>query len=324
MQSLLSKHGVDVTSWASGAAKGIKDLLKELKESEATLIIEEGRVLRCLRVAKMRIQRPGSDQFLVELKQVRYRSAEDLTGDERPRGDIPGEKMFATEDPIDAAVRGTKEELGVELSHGLTTGSLLHETVEVKPSASYPNLMSRYTFYEVGVVLDNLPTEPFQTTEASGSKRTVHFWSWHDAMIQPRAPLVLLPAQTRLLETLFAGSSRVVVSALHGGFSGSIVLRTDPYDADGKPEELTVTKLDTAASLVQEVKETNFVARLGASAIRVLRGPVFAEEQSTHVLAFAEARITAPVLRPLTTAREHVCLTTRDPCLVICAFASLP
>ena len=96
-----------------------------------------------------------------------------------------------------------------------------------------------------------------------------------------------------------AGSSRVVVSPLHGGLSGSIVLRTDPYDADGKPEEPTVTKLDTAACLVQEVKETNFVARLGASAIRVLRGPVFSEEQSTHVLAFAEARITAPVQQHL-------------------------
>ena len=37
-------------------------------------------------------------------------------------------------------------------------------------------------------------------------------------------------------------------SRLHGGLSGSIVLRTDPIDADDKPEEPTVTKIEGAVT----------------------------------------------------------------------------
>ena len=41
----------------------------------------------------------------------------------------------------------------------------------------------------------------------------------------------------RLLERVFAGCSRVVVTKLHGGFSGSLVLRTDSYGSGGSRDE---------------------------------------------------------------------------------------
>ena len=44
-----------------------------------------------------------------------------------------------------------------------------------------------------------------------------------------------------------------------------------------------------------QVKHTNTIARLGADAVRVLRGPIFSEEQDTQVLAFAEAKIDQPL-----------------------------
>lgn len=81
----------------------------------------------------------------------------------------------------------------------------------------------------------------------------------------------------RLLERLFAGCSRVTVKKMHGGFSGSLVLRTDSYDADGHAEEPTVTKIDNGPALVREVHETDYIAELaGSDAIRVLRGPMYA------------------------------------------------
>ena len=52
--------------------------------------------------------------------------------------------------------------------------------------------------------------------------------------------------QVRLLERAFAGCSRVVVTKLHGGFSGSLVLKTDSYGPTGSRDEPTVTKLDDA------------------------------------------------------------------------------
>ena len=50
--------------------------------------------------------------------------------------------------------------------------------------------------------------------------------------------LMLHPAQVRLLERLFTGCSRVYVKKIQGGFSGSLVLRTDSFDAEGQVNAL--------------------------------------------------------------------------------------
>ena len=287
----LTARGLNVSEWGSGTAKPVKKLFEEVQQRESELVIENGRVLRCLCVAKMRIHRPDSSQFLVEAKQVL------ADGRERVRGDVPGEKMFAGEDPLEAAVRGCREELGARMTCEPTEIALLHKTVEVKPSASYPNLMSRYSFYEVQLCIGSLPARGFETVEVQGEKQVRHVWAWREAMIQPQRGLALPPTQTRLLERLFAGASRVEVEPLHGGLSGSTVLRTVSYDAAGAREEPTVTKIDQSDDILREVKQTNFIARLigGDACVSVLHGPFFSEEQSTHVLAFAEAQIDAPL-----------------------------
>ena len=152
---------------------------------------------------------------------------------------------------------------------------------------------------------------------------------WAEALVQPLGGLELTPTQTRLLERLFAGCSKVEVARMHGGLSGSLVLRTASVDAAGNSEEPTVTKIDVAPGILREVpsrtctltrppspvgahgaqplaltqfparasicrtqvRQTNFVTGLGVDAVKVMRGPIFADEQSTHLLLFADARI---------------------------------
>jgi len=64
------------------------------------------------------------------------------------------------------------------------------------------------------------------------------------------------------------------VTKLHGGFSGSLVLKTDSYGQDDRRDEPTVTKLDDAVSMLEEVnKTTEFTKLVGASAAKVQRGP---------------------------------------------------
>ncbi len=46
---------------------------------------------------------------------------------------------------------------------------------------------------------------------------------------------------------------------LVGGFSGSVVLRVQPYDLDGTPEEQVIVKLDEAATVREEVVNSHFV-----------------------------------------------------------------
>ena len=43
-------------------------------------------------------------------------------------------------------------------------------------------------------------------------------------------------------------------------------------------------KIDVAKATLREVKETNYVSRLDGGVARLLRGPIFADEQSTRVL----------------------------------------
>ena len=77
-----------------------------------------------------------------------------------------------------------------------------------------------------------------------------------------------------MLERAFSGCSRVVVNKLHGGFSGSLVLKTDSYGLDDSRDEPTVTKLDDAESMLKEVDKTaQFTKVVGASAAHVQRGP---------------------------------------------------
>ena len=83
-----------------------------------------------------------------------------------------------------------------------------------------------------------------------------------------------------MLEHAFAGCSRVVVTKLHGGFSGSLVLKTDSYGLHGSRDEPTVTKLDDAESMLEEVEKTaQFTKLVGASAAQVQRGPFMVCQQ---------------------------------------------
>ena len=125
--------------------------------------------------------------------------------------------------------------------------------------------------------------------------------SFFSVVIEVRDELRLETAQLRLLERLFAGCSRVSAHKLHGGFSGSLVLRTESYAADGKPEEPTVTKIDRGRAMLREVEQTKIVADLGADAIRIMRGPLFADERgaekqdSLKALVAADDKIDQPL-----------------------------
>jgi hypothetical protein len=89
--------------------------------------------------------------------------------------------------------------------------------------------------------------------------------------------LTLNVAQTRLLERLFKGCASVMIAKLHGGFSGSLVLTADSHGADGKREEPTVCKLDSADEMSNEVVQTKTFGELvGSDAIRIVRGPLYA------------------------------------------------
>ena len=275
LRDWLAEHHTSTSEWGQETTKDVVDLLQELAHGDSTLVVEDGRAVRCLRVAKMRIQRPGASEYLIEAKQT-------LTnGKERYLGDMPGEKIFAHEAPETAALRGVRAELGDQLMSEPRLLGVLHETQEVKYSASYPGLRSRYTFYEVQIEIKGLPSEPFTTVEPKGEKgNATHHWEWRNALVVLNGDMDILSkdravtaTRLRLLESLFSGCSRVVVSPMHGGLSGSLVLKTESFGADGQPQDPTVTKLDKESEMLREVKQTRYIHNLiGEGIIEIARG----------------------------------------------------
>ena len=93
----------------------------------------------------------------------------------------------------------------------------------------------------------------------------------------------------RLLKHAFEGCSRVVVTKLHGGFSGSLVLETDSYGLDGSVKP-TVTKLDDAKFVVEEnARMLQFVNLFGGSAANVQWGPYLVNASGKPIEAGASS-----------------------------------
>lgn len=109
-------------------------------------------------------------------------------------------------------------------------------------------------------------------------------------VLAPNAVDALNATHTSLLEVIFAGCSQVDVTLMHGGFSGSLVVKTQSYDADGQKEEPTVTKIDTEEALREEYCRTCAINELvGEAATQVSREPVYEGGCGALVLEMAGA-----------------------------------
>ena len=97
----------------------------------------------------------------------------------------------------------------------------------------------------------------FATQEMGKDKmlRVTHVWVWHPT-IETSGELSLNQVQEALLQRLYRGSQRVEVKLLHGGNSGSLVLKVNSWDVDGGLDRPTIARLDHTKALKREVQQT--------------------------------------------------------------------
>jgi len=197
----LQHMGIDTSGWGSGSAKAVDELHAEISKGETTLRMLEGKVFRCLSVVKLVVResaaslstdggpRVGRHRHLVCTRQ---RMADGRT---RERNQLPSEKLLNEEDPVLAAERAVREELGSVIGStlhgkGLELEVLLRDATgpdaiqaspetmlawdEVTDSPSFPGLVTQYRLHEVQILVRGLPTENFSSVE--GTKE--HFWEW--------------------------------------------------------------------------------------------------------------------------------------------------
>lgn len=170
LKDVLKMSGVLVDQWDS--FKGLNELWEEVKSGE-TLLIQSGKeVTRQVRFARIYVffEDNGQKLQLFEAKQVRN------NGETRERGfDYVAEKLKKSDqNPEGAALRGIKEELGIEADTAALTSNDVK--TESRPSPSYPGLNSEYKIHVFSLHLDDGQFNPDGYVEDDGKKKTYFEW----------------------------------------------------------------------------------------------------------------------------------------------------
>ncbi len=169
----LKNAGVDTSSWGKGEAKTLSHLYKELKDGGSQLVTDkDGELLRIVTYV-------GVDVFYKSPEGKSYRLKEDkqVFNDGRVRsrnyGHAVSEKIKYDENPELAAVRGIKEELGLEDDIEV---SLVSRNEERLTSSSYPGLLSQYIGYKFTAYLNQEQFNPNGYQEVQEDKITYFVW----------------------------------------------------------------------------------------------------------------------------------------------------
>lgn len=173
LQQQLLAAGIDLASWGTGPAKTLAHLQKEVDDGEAVIVTKpDGRLVRCVEVCDANVFGISPDGRHLRLKEDRQVFAD---GRERRRQLQYAvlEKMHAGERPLDAMVRGIREELGVAGDIDITA---VRVDLEEAVSPSYPGLLSRYSCHVFDVMLCGEQVRPDGYVEVQADKRTFFIW----------------------------------------------------------------------------------------------------------------------------------------------------
>ena len=144
LEAILNLGGTDTSSWGSGKAKSIRNLMVEFSAEECYFRFEPTGITRVTKVVRMEILDPELG-LLIEESQVLP------DGQFRERGTVPSEKIIGKESPTDAVLRGMKEEL--RLGPESFIFRLGKREIESNDSPSYPNLPTEYQLYTFEITL---------------------------------------------------------------------------------------------------------------------------------------------------------------------------
>lgn len=168
----LQSQQIDLTLWGQGNAKSVEDLWREVQNAESALYAEAP--LRRVRVVELLVQ--DGDRQLIEDAQIL------VSGQVRRRNQPPSEKMLPGEDPFATARRCLLEELGIDDAAAVHIPTQqVRERQLLLESASYPGLVTQFTFYRVVAQVQQLPATDFTTTNAAhthGDPVLAHRWRW--------------------------------------------------------------------------------------------------------------------------------------------------
>lgn len=170
-EDTLLRHGIDPTIWGTEGYKTLNHLNAELAAGEATLISENGQLIRFTRVLGLDVccDTPDGLKILQEARQE--------FGDGRTRmRSLPtslGEKMTPDEDVLTGVERALLEEMGIQKV--ITIGRVSDETRE-RQSPSYPGILTRSLIHTYVALIDPSEYNPAGYAEHQSDKSTYFEW----------------------------------------------------------------------------------------------------------------------------------------------------
>jgi len=169
----LKEYKLPIEQWGTGESKTIEHLWNELTTKECSIVDEGGYLVRYVEFV-------GVDVFYKDKKGDIYILQEDRQefkdGRVRKRDMISSvsEKMKSGEDPLESALRGVEEEIGISLSSSDLTP--LRNISKNAGSQSYPGLTSKYNGYKFTCFINDEQFKPDGYVEVQKDKSTFFKW----------------------------------------------------------------------------------------------------------------------------------------------------
>jgi hypothetical protein len=173
LKNKLKEYNIPVDLWGTGNAKTIRHLYKEIIENESTLEEESGSLVRYIEFVGIRIYYRDEEDQLWALKEDRQ---EFKDGRVRRRNMMSSvsEKMKFGEDPLESAIRGIEEELGVKISKDQL---IKRRDLDYNAgSSSYPGLKTIYKGHQYTCYLNKEQFDQKGYIEVQEDKSTFFVW----------------------------------------------------------------------------------------------------------------------------------------------------
>jgi hypothetical protein len=173
LTSLLRRYSVPIDNWGTGKSKTIQHLQDELDEKECYLSEENNNLIRYIEFVGIKIYFRDEEENLWTLKEDR----QEFKDGRVRRRDMPNsvsEKMKAGEDAVLSAVRGIKEELGIDIEESQL---IKRRDLDYNGgSISYPGLITKYKGHKFICYLEPHQFDVNGYIEVQKDKSTYFVW----------------------------------------------------------------------------------------------------------------------------------------------------
>ena len=168
----LNKFSIPIDNWGTGKSKTIEHLFDELKNEECFLTEIDGTLVRSIEFVGVKIYHNENNERWI-LKEDR----QEFNDGRIRRRNMPSsvsEKMKFGEDILKSAIRGIKEELGVDISTNQL--SKRKDLFYDGGSVSYPGLKTKYKGHQFICELQSHQFDPSGYVEVQRDKKTYFVW----------------------------------------------------------------------------------------------------------------------------------------------------